>query len=175
MEQNEFLDIDATQRDSALERMHYEPSEIVDAKTFMKTHRLAQDSSSSLQPMLAQFEEDIKQLEQNPALLDRLQRHLDIIADFFATGKEFQNLFYGFDALIAYIQNLSLSELSPQQQKMFISYLEATRQDMSGWVDSVLVRQDARDIHYMDASLLANIAQIRIMLEDNSDASETIL
>ena len=36
--------------------------------------------------------------------------------------------------------------------------------DLRKWVDEVVKKQEAQDIHYLDASLLANISQIEIMI-----------
>jgi hypothetical protein len=47
-------------------------------------------------------------------------------------------------------------------------------EDIQKWIETVFVKKDAVDIHYFDASFLANIAQLSIMLEQNvSNDSES--
>jgi hypothetical protein len=70
---------------------------------------------------------------------------------------------------------LDLNELSKQQRVILKTMMDGILSDLDDWIHQVLIDQTAKDIHYLDASLLANIAQMDVMLnslEKNKEEEE---
>ena len=58
-------------------------------------------------------------------------------------------------------QALALNE---ENKVLIYALLEQLVLDLRSWVNNLFVEQTAVDIHYLDAALLASIAQIEMML-----------
>ncbi|MEA1983831.1 MAG: hypothetical protein U9N39_09830 [Campylobacterota bacterium] len=97
-------------------------------------------------------------LEINDSLILFFKRYTYTLNPLF----EFKDLSYSFMLLS---QKLSEYELRDNGE-LLIALMRGLISDILEWKKSVLVDQTAEDIHYMDKSFYANIAQIEMSLED---------
>ena len=87
------------------------------------------------------------------------------------------NLFYEFRELsyaLALLSNkLNEYDFSKENEMLFL-LLKSITADLVEWKQSVFIKQDAEDIHYIDQSFYANVAQIDISMSDNEDSENEI-
>jgi len=69
-------------------------------------------------------------------------------------------------ALLAF-RDVDVQEIKREEKlKILKSLLDSVIEDLENWKREVLDGERAIDIHYLDASLLANVSQIEIMLSN---------
>jgi two-component system chemotaxis response regulator CheY len=60
--------------------------------------------------------------------------------------------------------------------KLFTSLLLSVLEDLSNWRDTIFIKQQTNDIHYLDSSLLNSCLQIENILDDKElDSDENDL
>jgi len=79
---------------------------------------------------------------------------------------EFQNLSIGINSLIKFLEPLNEEKISKLNARLFTSLMLSVLEDLSNWRDTIFIKQDAKDIHYLDSSLLNSCLQIENILED---------
>lgn len=99
-------------------------------------------------------------------------------ADEFLNGYiKMLNIFYEFKEL-AYALALLNEKLSlfdaEEDSSMLVVLFESIVNDLIEWKQSVFIEQNANDIHYMDQSFYANIAQIEMLFNCDEDAENEI-
>ena len=98
-------------------------------------------------------------------LIKKISKVFNKFVSFFEISNEFRDLEYSLRILIHKLNSLKIDELINEQKEIFLEMLKAIGFDLNEWAKNVIFAPLAQDIHYMDASLLANIAQIDIMLQ----------
>ena len=72
------------------------------------------------------------------------------------------------------MNTIEIDNLEASQKELIFTLLFQMSEDIQNWVETIFIKKDAVDIHYFDASFLANIAQFSIMLKQNvSNNSES--
>ncbi len=77
---------------------------------------------------------------------------------------EFQNLSIGINSLIKFLNGIGQEQLKEINIRLFTNLLLSVLEDLSNWRKSIFVEQNARDIHYLDSSLLNSCLQIESVL-----------
>ncbi len=77
----------------------------------------------------------------------------------------FDHLSFALQSLIGFLQSLKEETFQTEDLNLFVSILLALLKDLESWRDSVFTKQDAVDIHYLDASLLSSCLQIEAIFE----------
>jgi len=57
---------------------------------------------------------------------------------------------------------------------MLVVLFESIVNDLTDWKQSVFIEQNADDIHYMDQSFYANIAQIEMLFNSDEESENEI-
>lgn len=85
---------------------------------------------------------------------------------------EFQNLSIGINSLIRYLVNMKDSDILNLNSKLFVNLIFSVLEDLSYWRKSIFVEQNAKDIHYLDSSLLNSCLQIENLINQESESDE---
>ena len=159
---DEFFDFESEKVDDIINKMHYKDSEKIDAKTFMKSF-MEDDLISDMQSYLKEFK---NMTIFSPLDEDYLNDVKEIVRKFIyllEISIEFKDLAKVFRKLEEMLVQIDIDKL---ENKEFIKlFIETIFTDIEKWMDEILIHQTATDIHYLDASLLASISQIEIMLK----------
>lgn len=114
-----------------------------------------------LDDMLMSFEKAPTQ-----AALEEVCQELDGYYSVIELLTEFEHLVYGIKSLIIFLRTLTDEKLKTDKIQNFVSLLLHLFSDLSEWRKAIFVRQDAIDIHYLDASLLSSCLQIEAFFEE---------
>lgn len=105
----------------------------------------ADASTSSLRSICETFEEYNKVLQQLDA---------------------FEHLAYAIDTLMKFLEGITEDQLTEEKVKNLTSMLLNLLHDLESWRQNVFILQNARDIHYLDASLLSSCIQMEAVFDD---------
>ena len=165
--EEEFFTFDSEEVDAQIDQMHYE--EKINAVFYMSTQEIDTSEIDELCEICNDYDVLLMQHETlDEVLLEQSNILFGEFARFFERSYEFKDIGYGIRELIVYLRDLDLAELDHMQREMLYLYISAIGKELNKWKDSVLIDQDAQDIHYLDASLLANITQLKLALENSN-------
>lgn len=168
-----FFDITQEQRDEKVDSMHYSDEEKIDAQTFMAQDSIHEGEIDDLKELMLDLKDSIEDMHDfEKSFVDDFSMLLVKISKFFRQSGEFKDLSYPMDNLYALLERLELDALSDAHKKLLFEFLKSIYSDLDNWMGEVLIDKRAKDIHYLDASLLANISQIEIMLQDSQEAED---
>jgi hypothetical protein len=105
-----------------------------------------------------------------------VQEQLYIFGAFFKAYARWVSKLIEFDDLRVGIEEIAIviaesnqqDELVREQALMFARFIKA---DLALWMKHIFVLQDADNIHYLDASMLANCLQFKNLLSGNNSNS----
>lgn len=81
---------------------------------------------------------------------------------------DFQHLGFAVQTLINFLATLTEEQFEGDKIKKLSSMLINLLHDLNSWRENVFITQVARDIHYLDASLLSSCIQIEAIFEEKS-------
>jgi CheY-like chemotaxis protein len=85
---------------------------------------------------------------------------------------EFEHLAFALDSLRDFIAKLKETQLDETHLKLFTMMLTNTLSDLKSWRESLFVKQEAIDIHYLDSSLLSSCLQIEEIFKETDDTED---
>lgn len=151
----------------------------VTAKEFLsKTPISLIDKIEELEETEDKIDEAIFEFEKIPSreTLALINQNLMIYNDVIDELVEFQNLSIGINSLIKFLESIEEEQLKDINIKLFTNLLLSVLEDLSNWRKSIFIEQNARDIHYLDSSLLNSCLQIESVLsEDDEDDDDNDL
>lgn len=174
VEEDEFLMFDSEEVDDMIDDMHYQDQDKITAKEYASYEEILDDDLS----LIIELKDECEELTNQYGFLSNEYRSkfINIISTLagvlFITG-EFKDVGYALNSFVLELNILKIDSLDGMQQDLSYGLLSQMNEDIQNWILSVFVNQDAVDIHYFDASLLANIAQFSIMLEQDSSKDES--
>jgi hypothetical protein len=173
---DDFFEIDGEEVDENINSMHYSDERKISAKEFIEEGLIDEEfileiteTISYLDELLYQFED----IEIDENFIEKLVS-LGSFIKIFEFSVEFRDIGYGLESLKEELILLDINSLNKTQKEILKNFIVTIIEDLKKWVDEVIINQTAQDIHYLDASLLANIAQLDIMLDSfkNEQSSE---
>jgi hypothetical protein len=173
---DDFFEIDGEEVDENINSMHYSDERKISAKEFIEEGLIDEEfileiteTISYLDELLYQFED----IEIDENFIEKLVS-LGSFIKIFEFSVEFRDIGYGLESLKEELILLDINSLNKTQKEILKNFIVTIIEDLKKWVDEVIINQTAQDIHYLDASLLANIAQLDIMLDSfkNKESSE---
>jgi succinate dehydrogenase flavin-adding protein (antitoxin of CptAB toxin-antitoxin module) len=96
--------------------------------------------------------------------IEAITKIFESYAKVFDLSYEFRDLAYAIRVLNSKLIELKIDDIDDNQVSMYKMFLDTVGEDLVKWANEILFEQSAKDIHYLDASLLANIAQIDLMM-----------
>jgi len=177
---DEFVIADSEHMDAAIDSMHNITAgrEAISAQDFLARGYLDED-------VIERIVEDINTLsselyfygEFNEGYAQFVINHLEEFSLALDATMEFDDLSWAVRQFIHVLKNLP-RQLDPALAQSVKQLTDQVVEDLAGWVNHVLVEQDAQDIHYLDAALMASIKQIALILgvplEDRTGSSESM-
>jgi two-component system chemotaxis response regulator CheY len=85
---------------------------------------------------------------------------------------DFEHLAFAINTLMTFLSNITQEQFSPEKVKNLASMLLNLLHDLESWRQNVFILQNARDIHYLDASLLSSCIQMEAVFDDKALADE---
>lgn len=79
---------------------------------------------------------------------------------------DFGHLAYAIDSLMKFLGGITSEQLEEDKVKNLASMLLNLLHDLESWRQNVFILQNARDIHYLDASLLSSCIQMEAVFEE---------
>ena len=98
-----------------------------------------------------------------------MQQVIEKFARVFEMTYEFKDMAYSLRLLIDQLGRFEDDRFGADEQTLYKALIESIVQDLRKWIHEVTIEQTARDIHYLDASLLANISQIDMMIQNKQN------
>ena len=158
-QEEKFFDIDSS-RDERIDSMHYTDESKISAKDFIEKEGIDEGIVDELGDILDEYYA-ISEDEFNEEYLEKYKEIIQKFINIFEYSIEFKDLAYGLEKLLEILNGDILSNENKEFIKML---LDSVMEDLNKFYQTVFVEKSAVDIHYLDASLLANIAQIEIIL-----------
>ena len=167
--EDSFLLFENEEVDAMIEQMHYEDEKKISAieyashdeiheeefQTLLEVQELCEELSNTYSSFSEEFFQECLKIAQ-------------MLAKVLFITLEFKDIGYTINNFITTFQDLSPESMDEAQKAIAFDILMQINNDVIKWIDTVFVTKDAVDIHYFDASFLANIAQFNIMLEHQS-------
>lgn len=95
---------------------------------------------------------------------DNFQEYADVLEQLV----DFQHLGFAVQTLINFLSTPTEEQFAEDKVKKLSSMLINLLHDLNSWRENVFISQVARDIHYLDASLLSSCIQIEAIFEEKS-------
>ena len=171
--EDDFLMFESEEIDEAIQTMHYLDERKISAVEYASHEEILDDDLSSVIELKNEFEHILNMHEQlDSQYLDVFVRELSTLANIMFSTLEFRDVGYGLNNFIVELKNLDIDSLDDTTKELAYALLSQMNEDIQKWIESLFITQDAVDIHYIDASFLANISQFSIMLEQDSSSED---
>ena len=158
-----FFDFDSEDVDNVVNEMHYSDEKKITAEEFMQEDTVDTDMMHDIEDYLEEYDDLIGINDEfSKDDLAVAQRCIDAFVNIFNLSYEFKNIAYSLESLNLFLDNFDTS--NKEKMNMLKIFLDTIMDDLKKFKKEVLEDATANDIHYLDASLLANIAQIEISL-----------
>ena len=164
-EEDDFFDFDSDCVDEEMNKMHFEDRDKISAEEFMKDEVVDEHDIADVSDILEEFENESSHLETiTDEYMEEFKKAISKFVAVFNSSYEFRNMAYSLEKLTSDLLFVDFENLEEEQKTIFKLLLDSIIEDLEKFHLNVLVEQTAIDIHYLDASLLANISQIEIIL-----------
>jgi len=160
---DDFIDFDSD-FDEFEVNFNYLEDEKLSAVEFMKSGVIDTEDIHDFQEYLDEFIYAIDASKDN--LRAKAIKVLESISRILNNTYIFRNLAYGLEVFMLDFKKYELDKLNDMEYELFKTIIESIMLDFKKWVDEVLIKQSAVDIHYLDSSILSNVAQLDIMLKN---------
>ena len=175
-DQSAFVMADSEHMDAAIDSMHNISAgrEAISAQAFLAEGYLDED-------IIERIVDDINTLTSelyfygdfDEGYAQFVINHLEEFSLALDATMEFDDLSWAVRQFIHVLKNLP-KQLDPALAQSIKQLTDQVVEDLAGWVNHVLVDQDAQDIHYLDAALMASVKQIALMLGVPLEERETV-
>lgn len=124
----------------------------------------------SLEMINDEIDKAILDFEKHPSkrsmeiVCDNFQEYANVLAELI----DFAHLGFAVQTLINFLSTLTEDQFEEEKVKKLSSMLLNLLHDLNTWRENVFITQVARDIHYLDASLLSSCIQTEAIFEDKS-------
>lgn len=158
-----------------LDLHHYDDAAKISASEFMNEGTFDEDEIAEIENLIEDLQEyiDLNYKEGlNEELINSFKEMISKVIAFYELSGEFRTLVYPMNNLYDLLESLNLDTLDAMMKDVAFNFLSNTVKDLHKWVEEVLITQTANDIHYLDASLLASISQMEMMITGDEDEDE---
>lgn len=162
-----FLVFDNNTVDKAIHRMHYKDEAKTSAQSFFEQGIVDWDTWNDLISYSNELEEEVLRYQTlTVEYLNETANLIGIFANALELSGEFRDIGYALRGLCLTLDELVKTfDTLEKFAKMIKIIIDSIIDDLVNWANQVLIRKSAVDIHYMDASLLANIAQLELSVK----------
>jgi two-component system chemotaxis response regulator CheY len=114
------------------------------------------------------IDEEILKFETNISIVD-LHRVCENFGEYVGVLHQldaFEHLAFALETLMNFLSSITQEQLNEDKVKNLSSMLLNLLHDLESWRQNVFILQNARDIHYLDASLLSSCIQMEAVFDD---------
>jgi two-component system chemotaxis response regulator CheY len=149
-----------------LTKTHYDNPTAVEfventAISIMPKIESLENKENELTDLIINFENHISK-ENLDLICEKFNEYVEVI-DLLV---EFEHLAFAIKTLVEYLKTLDESKLNTEKTKDFVSMLLNLVNDLTAWRENIFIKQEAIDIHYLDASLLSSCLQLQAIFDD---------
>jgi len=175
---DDFFFLEDTGVDDSIDDMHYEDAQKVSAEKYFEIYPLDNSDLEDIainKDVLVEILDDYLEYSEEflQKIISTLQK-LNTSLQLTFANKDFRDMGMGIENLINLLENLDKTTLEDKEEILY-NILVTFMEDLVKWLDSIFILQDAVDIHYLDASLLANVEQLQITLNPVDDEDDDFL
>lgn len=171
-DEDSFLMFESEDIDEAIEAMHYKDEKKISAMEYASYGEILEDDLHSIMELKDECEHILNMYETiTLEYISEMSQELSTLANVLFATHEFKDVGYSLNNFVMELNKIDLDILDTTQKELAYGLLSQMNEDIQNWIERVFVNQDALDIHYGDASFLANIAQFSIMLEHHENDS----
>ena len=171
IEEDNFVFIEDAGVDEAINNMHYDDSQKISASEYFSTNPINSDDFADIAYIKDLIEELLDTFDSfSQEFVDEfvtISSKLLTSLQFVFSTKEFSDMGVALNNLVATLNEINID--NEYQQLMAYDLLIAFAEDLLKWIKSIFMEQSAVDIHYLDASLLANAVQFGISFQNTQD------
>lgn len=169
-----FLVFDNNERDDKIHRMHYKDEDKISALAFIEEHYIDNETRSDLVMYAKELEEESAVYSDlSYEYLDATSKLIHVFANALELSGEFRDIAYALRGLCQTLNELVKMQHIPEKSSRIIkTIVDSIIDDLTNWTREVLIDLTAVDVHYVDASLLANIAQLSLTVKNMSKSEE---
>ena len=155
---DEFFEFDSEKVDSSINNMHFLGERKISASEFMQEEVIDGDLIEDVKDII----EEVYNLDKDDSnCLVQCMNIVSLFIKFFNGSIEFKELAYGLEKLIDLLYN---NKNLIKDNKFIIKIFNSILEDLIKFTETVIIDQSAIDVHYLDASLLANVTQLELIL-----------
>jgi len=175
---DDFFFLEDTGVDNSIDGMHYEDAQKISAEKYFELYPIDNSDLEDIainKDILVEILDDY--LEYSEEFLEKIistLRKLDTSLQLTFANKDFKDIGMGIENLIVLLENLDKTSIDGNEEILY-NILVTFIEDLVKWLDSIFILQSAVDIHYLDASLLANVEQLQIVLNPLEDEDDDFL
>ncbi len=159
-----------------LDRHKISAKEFLENIEFFKFENEMREDLDEMQDL----EEDIKLLIDNyydnnitPEAVDKIVTLFEKYAEILNMLTSFNTIEQAIKSLVNTIKNIDLEKIN-QDSKTFLDYIYMMVLDLKNWKNSLFIKQDIKDIHYLDDSLLNNCVHIEQYISGEKKEKEEV-
>jgi len=162
--EEDFFFFEGEEVDDVINEMHYEDDKKISSREFFEMNEIEE---SEIEELL-----ELKEELENATVygIEEIKNVLNLFVNALKFVNEFKDIVYSFNYLIKLLDNVE--NWNEKDEKALI-LLEELLNDIRNWINIMFVERNTVDIHYFDASFLANIAQIEIMLKKSHNITSS--
>ncbi len=168
----EFFDFDIDVDSEEQQHLNYfDNKQKISAKEFMAKEQIEREIIDDLLDAIEIFDDILSEFSDSEITQEFLNEIVKLLSRFivFEYITEFRDIGYSLETLRAKLYNFNTDYLNSEEKELLKNFIISIFEDIKKWIDEILIEQTAQDIHYLDASLLANILQIDILLQRSSN------
>ena len=162
---DEFFDFEAEEVDELIDSMHFDDSKKNSAEEFFEEVGIDSELIDEVDDILNDYENYIDAEELDSENLRAFNVLIEQFIKVFNQDYEFKNLSYSLEILKEKIEKVDINGLDKNGLWLYKNYIDAIYSDLKNWSNEVIYEKSAKDIHYLDAALLSNIAQLDLLMK----------
>ena len=153
---DDFFFLEGDEVDDIIEDMHYEDHKKISSSKFFEMGGMEESEIDELLELKEELE------SATAYYIDEIKAVLYSFINALKFVTEFKDIVYSFNYLIRLLEDVDTWD---ERYEKVLILLEELLNDIKNWINVMFVERNTVDIHYFDASFLANIAQIETMLK----------
>jgi len=156
-EEEEFFELDS---EFSIDFSHnYEK---IDAKTFVENSDIYPEEIDELVELNEELEaelylRDVLSIEAIEEIAILLERYKKLFIDFVEIN-------LAINELILILKDINVKDFDKDKNYILVEFFRALQNDLLTWIKNIFIEKSAKDVHYLDASILSSIAQIKSLL-----------
>jgi hypothetical protein len=177
LEEDDFLFVADSGVDDSINNMHYNDEQKISATSYFALHPLddmdIEDIVEAKKLLLELLDDYIKLTDEFLIQFASVIQKLNTTLQYTFATKEFRDIGMSLEKLFYILNQYKSADI--EMQDVVFNILITFIEDLVQWLDNIFISQDAQDIHYLDASLLANVSQLEMVLEPTKEVEDDFL